>query len=396
MVKSSSSSKNEIFDDSFCSTSCKKNTESLNTKITELSKKLSDSKTMLYHYKLGLSQVEARLVEFKNQEIKLYEKIRGLEFNVKCKNNIIERLTNELEELKKERRTSSSIESNSSDLQSNNSSVFWLGESSGSIMSKPMIKFVKAGDSLKIIKTTKGETARKPPRVKGLERELKARTPPIKIHKVDVRGRSRSVMAWVPKKVLSRTSWHYISSLIFTSPFAKGVQDPFRLGSTSGIRASEKALNKKNHFHKSCLFDKKIWPIQLQVPQVLQAQILKYLIYVEERLVVYKKNEDVLINQINVLNLDVKLRDKVLAEYTKKLEKAEKERDELKLILEKLQNSSKSLNALLESQVSDKDKTRLGYKAASPAVEGFVNSSKILEIRDNQSDKGYHEVPHLL
>nr|GEX51831.1 hypothetical protein [Tanacetum cinerariifolium] len=85
---------------------------------------------------------------------------------------------------------------------------------------------------------------------------------------------------------------------------------------------------------------------------------------VEERLVFYKKIEDVLIDQINVLNLDVKLRDKVLAEYTKKLEKAKKEIDQLKLILEKLQNSSKSLNALLESQT-----------------------------QENQSDKGYHEVP---
>nr|GEV09882.1 ubiquitin hydrolase [Tanacetum cinerariifolium] len=37
-------------------------------------------------------------------------------------------------------------------------------------------------------------------RVKRLERELKARTSHKKIHKVD-RGRSRSVMAWVPKKV---------------------------------------------------------------------------------------------------------------------------------------------------------------------------------------------------
>nr|GEX08410.1 hypothetical protein [Tanacetum cinerariifolium] len=78
-------------------------------------------------------------------------------------------------------------------------------------------------------------------------------------------------------------------------------------------------------------------------------------------------------------------------EYTKNLEKAEKERDELKLILEKLQNSSKSLNTLLESQVSDKDKTGFGYKASSPAVEGFVNSSKILEKQENKSDKGYHE-----
>nr|GEX47727.1 ubiquitin hydrolase [Tanacetum cinerariifolium] len=38
-------------------------------------------------------------------------------------------------------------------------------------------------------------------RVKRLERELKTRTPPTKIQKVDVKGRSRSIMAWVPKKV---------------------------------------------------------------------------------------------------------------------------------------------------------------------------------------------------
>nr|GEY18387.1 hypothetical protein [Tanacetum cinerariifolium] len=78
------------------------------------------------------------------------------------------------------------------------------------------------------------------------------------------------------------------------------------------------------------------------------------------------------------------------------LEKAEKERDELKLTLEKYQNSSKSLNTLLESQVSDKDKTRLGYKAASPTIENFVNSSKIIKNQENVrsiSDKGYHAVP---
>nr|GEZ63258.1 transposase, Ptta/En/Spm, transposase, Tnp1/En/Spm-like protein [Tanacetum cinerariifolium] len=50
-----SSSDNEILDNSLCSKACKKNTGSLNTKITELNEKLSDNKTMLYHYKLGLS-----------------------------------------------------------------------------------------------------------------------------------------------------------------------------------------------------------------------------------------------------------------------------------------------------------------------------------------------------
>nr|GEW81212.1 hypothetical protein [Tanacetum cinerariifolium] len=51
----------------------------------------------------GLSQVEARLVELKNQEIKFCEKIRGLEFNVDSKNYKIKRLTNEVEQLKKEK-----------------------------------------------------------------------------------------------------------------------------------------------------------------------------------------------------------------------------------------------------------------------------------------------------
>nr|GEX37334.1 hypothetical protein [Tanacetum cinerariifolium] len=56
-------------------------------------------------------------------------------------------------------------------------------------------------------------------------------------------------------------------------------------------------------------------------------------------------------------------------------------------------SSSSSSDFELERQVSDKDKTGLGYKAASPTVEGFVNSSKILEKQENKSDKGYHEVP---
>ncbi|GJU74480.1 ribonuclease H-like domain-containing protein [Tanacetum coccineum] len=122
---------------------------------------------------------------------------------------------------------------------------------------------------------------------------------------------------------------------------------------------------------------------------------------VEARLAHYKKNEAVYEESINVLNLEVKLRDNALIENKMKLEKAEKERDELKLTLEKFQNSSKSLNNLLESQVSVKFKTGLGFNAASstaasPTVESFVNSSEMLENQENnksKSDKGYHAVP---
>nr|GEW78546.1 hypothetical protein [Tanacetum cinerariifolium] len=165
-------------------------------------------------------------------------------------------------------RPSPTIESNYNDLQNRNSSVTETEESSSTIVSKTVIKFVKAADRLTEIKTNKVETVKKPAtkyaemyrktskssnvdqgktwaknnythksrsprtvfhkadrssiktnrpnmnatprsnvnnarpkttqdwiiiliqRVKRLERELKARTLPIKIHKVD-RGRSR-------------------------------------------------------------------------------------------------------------------------------------------------------------------------------------------------------------
>nr|GEY15446.1 hypothetical protein [Tanacetum cinerariifolium] len=124
------------------------------------------------------NEVEARLVEFKNQEIKFCEKIRGLEIKVESKTNRIESLTNELEMLKKEKegldskltddtitdysRPSPSIESNLNDLQNNSSFVYENGELTSSILSKPEIKFVKAADSLTVIKTSKDETVRKP------------------------------------------------------------------------------------------------------------------------------------------------------------------------------------------------------------------------------------------
>ncbi|GKE72402.1 hypothetical protein Tco_1534443 [Tanacetum coccineum] len=96
--------------------------------------------------------------------------------------------------------------------------------------------------------------------------------------------------------------------------------------------------------------------------------------------------------QYDSLSSDYK-KDNALVENKKKLEKAEKERDQLKLTLEKFQNSSKSLNDLLKSQVIDKVKTRLGYNAATPTVESFVNSSKMLENDKSRLDKGYHAVP---
>nr|GEZ22367.1 hypothetical protein [Tanacetum cinerariifolium] len=50
------SAESEVFDNSLCSKICKKNNGSLNSKITDLTDKLCDSKNMLFHYKAGLPE----------------------------------------------------------------------------------------------------------------------------------------------------------------------------------------------------------------------------------------------------------------------------------------------------------------------------------------------------
>nr|GEY33470.1 hypothetical protein [Tanacetum cinerariifolium] len=140
---------NGVFDNSLYSKACKKNTDNLNTKITELSEKLSDRSQRSDKNNKGLrysvvlpppAQVYSPpkkdmswtgLPEFADDSITDYS------------------------------RPSPSIESNSNDLQSSNSSVSENGESSSSILSKPVITFVKATDSPTVIKTNKDETVRK-------------------------------------------------------------------------------------------------------------------------------------------------------------------------------------------------------------------------------------------
>ncbi|GJX93630.1 hypothetical protein Tco_0348216 [Tanacetum coccineum] len=87
---------------------------------------------------------------------------------------------------------------------------------------------------------------------------------------------------------------------------------------------------------------------------------------VEARLDVYKKNEAVFEEDIKILKLDIMLRDNALTEIRKKFEKAEKERDDLKLTLENQVFDSQVFN----SQVNDKYKTSEGYHAVPPPYTG--------------------------
>nr|GEZ00641.1 ubiquitin hydrolase [Tanacetum cinerariifolium] len=153
-------------------------------------------------YKLGLAQVESRLVEHKDKEIKYCEKIKGLEYKTKSSDDYIKILKKELELIKKKKEgldgklagfqiaskdldnllKSQRLDKNKEGLGYSavppppaqiysspkkdlswdtniNSSVYETRESPSIITSKPAIKFVKAAERPT---TGKVETAKKP------------------------------------------------------------------------------------------------------------------------------------------------------------------------------------------------------------------------------------------
>ncbi|GKD11364.1 putative ribonuclease H-like domain-containing protein, partial [Tanacetum coccineum] len=81
--------------------------------------------------------------------------------------------------------------------------------------------------------------------------------------------------------------------------------------------------------------------------------------------------------------------EELIKQLRKKFEKAEKERDDLKLTLEKFENSFKNLSKLLDSQVSDKFKTGIGYDS-----QGFDSQVFDSQVNDKyKTSEGYHVVP---
>nr|GEW13085.1 ubiquitin hydrolase [Tanacetum cinerariifolium] len=98
-----SSSKNEVFDNSLCSKDCKKNNDSLNSKIKDLTNELFEANNYIYQYKLAVAQLEERLVEYKEREVKYIEKIRTFELYKESNLKSIESLSKKLETLKLEK-----------------------------------------------------------------------------------------------------------------------------------------------------------------------------------------------------------------------------------------------------------------------------------------------------
>nr|GEZ20981.1 ribonuclease H-like domain-containing protein [Tanacetum cinerariifolium] len=102
-LMANTSTESKVFNNSLCTKDYKKNNDSLNSKIIDLTDKLFDANNFIYHYKLALAQVESRIVEYKEREVKYIEKIRPLEFYCESNKECIETLSKKLETLKLEK-----------------------------------------------------------------------------------------------------------------------------------------------------------------------------------------------------------------------------------------------------------------------------------------------------
>ncbi|GJY49402.1 ribonuclease H-like domain-containing protein [Tanacetum coccineum] len=127
---------------------------------------------------------------------------------------------------------------------------------------------------------------------------------------------------------------------------------------------------------------------------------------VEAQLVVHQKNEAVYEEKIAVLEFEVKDKSNAVTRLKNQLDETLREKDDLKAKLEQFETSSKNLNKLINSQLSSKDKTGLGYgdqlnenDSSGSELFNSVFDSRSSDGDDNQTndrfkkDNGYHAVP---
>ncbi|GJR65305.1 ribonuclease H-like domain-containing protein [Tanacetum coccineum] len=136
-------------------------------------------------------------------------------------------------------------------------------------------------------------------------------------------------------------------------------------------------VSNNSNCSKSCL--KTIETLKSQYDQlhkVFKKSELMVLAYktglesVEEKLEVYKANESIYSQDIEVINFEIECKDISIRELRKKLEIAQKEKDSIQFNVYKFENASKSLDKLIECQIVDNCKKGLGYNAVPPPYKG--------------------------
>ncbi|GKE23768.1 putative ribonuclease H-like domain-containing protein, partial [Tanacetum coccineum] len=98
---------------------------------------------------------------------------------------------------------------------------------------------------------------------------------------------------------------------------------------------------------------------------------------VEARLLVHENSEAAYVESIEFLMYDVRVRDTEIKQLKNHLDEALKEKDDLKLKLQKFEESSKNLTKLIDSQISANNKTGLSYDSQLNESQSNVDDNPV-------------------
>ncbi|GJW53317.1 ribonuclease H-like domain-containing protein [Tanacetum coccineum] len=168
---------------------------------------------------------------------------------------------------------------------------------------------------------------------------------------------------------------------------------------SQGLSSSSSSDSEVHTCSKDCL--KSYETLQKQYDQQRDAlkksnlEIIGYqlgLESLEARIVIHQKNEAVYEEDIAFLKYDVKVRDNSITELKNQLAEALREKDDLKLKLEKFETSSMKLTKLINSQISVNNKSGVGFDSQMNENElhdCHLNKSEVFE---SASDSSVNEI----
>ncbi|GKD85038.1 hypothetical protein Tco_1356192, partial [Tanacetum coccineum] len=104
---------------------------------------------------------------------------------------------------------------------------------------------------------------------------------------------------------------------------------------------------------------------------------------VEDQLVTYRKNEILFSKEVAVLKREVGFKNYEIGVLKTEFEKIKQEKEGIDFKIEKFDSASKSLDKLLESQITDKSKKGLGYHAVPPPHPLIYNAPLKLDLSNS-------------
>ncbi|GKC45825.1 ribonuclease H-like domain-containing protein [Tanacetum coccineum] len=120
--------------------------------------------------------------------------------------------------------------------------------------------------------------------------------------------------------------------------------------------------------------------VKLNETEFKAATYKRGLATVEDQLVAFKKNEVLFSEEIDVLKREVGCKDYEIGVLKIKYEKFKQEKEGIDFKIAKFDKSTKSLDEMLESQITDKSKKGLGYNIVSPPHPLIYNRPTKLDL----------------